>query len=81
MTGEAGRRQGGDFLPLKRPAKRDAILLTGLFISGLNLIWIVWAEHEELSKPSIEMYTSLMYKLLIAIASLNNLVQCTLLYI
>jgi hypothetical protein len=38
MTGEAGRRQGGDFLPLNRLEKKDAIFPTGSVVLGLSAI-------------------------------------------
>ena len=63
MTRGAGRRQGGDFLPLNCAAEKDAILSTGLPVAGLNAICVVCMRHEGLPQFFIEMYTSIMYKL------------------
>ena len=38
MTGEAGRSQGGNFLPLNRPQEKEARSRTGSLVVGLNVI-------------------------------------------
>jgi hypothetical protein len=47
MTYGAGRRHGGDFLPLNRPEEKDAILWTGSLVVDLK-IRVVWMRHEYL---------------------------------
>lgn len=64
MTGAAGRRQGGDFLPLKPPAKRDAFHSTCRRI--YRDFWSSLDEAKKFSPASIEMYTSILYKMRIA---------------
>jgi hypothetical protein len=38
MTRGAGRRQGGNVLPLNRPEEKDALLPTESLVVGLNVI-------------------------------------------
>ena len=53
MTGVAGRRQGGNLLPLHRFEETIPGLSTGTFV--------VRIKHEDLRCGLIEMYTSIMY--------------------
>jgi hypothetical protein len=65
MTRGADRRQGGVLLPGKHPPTWDAMLSTELLVAGVNAIWILSNKYG-FPQRSIEMYTSIMYKSLIA---------------
>ena len=62
MTGAAGRRQGGDFLPLNRLEEEYAILAAELLVFGLADLCSL-NKTKMLSPNTIEMYTSLVYKM------------------
>jgi hypothetical protein len=49
MTGEAGRRLGGNVLPLNRPEEKHAILSTGSLTVAVTAIRVVCGEQDYLS--------------------------------
>jgi hypothetical protein len=49
MTGEAGRRQGGNVLPLNRPEEKHTILSTGSLVVAVTAICVVCGKQDYLS--------------------------------